>query len=157
MNESLNRNFNRDEVAIALKQIHPTKAPGPDGMSTIFYQKYWSIMGCSITNMVLSVLNSNMSLACLNKTNIVLIPKVNNPKKMTDFRPISLCNVVYKLISKTIANRFKALLPHIIYENRSAFTPNRLITNNVLVAFELMHFLNHKNAGRMAIWLPNSI
>ena len=107
--------------------------------------------------MVLTVLNSNMSLACLNKTNIVLIPKVNNPKKMTDFRPISLCNVVYKLISKTIANRFKALLPHIIYENRSVFTPNRLITNNVLVAFELMHFLNHKNAGRMAIWLPNSI
>ena len=105
-------------------------------------------MGCSITNMVLSVLNSNMSLACLNKTNIVLIPKVNNPKKMTDFRPISLCNVVYKLISKTIANRFKAILPYIIYENRSAFTPNRLITNNVLVAFELMHFLNHKNAGK---------
>ena len=105
-------------------------------------------MGCSITNMVLTVLNSNMSLACLNKTNIVLIPKVNNPKKMTDFRPISLCNVVYKLISKIIANRFKALLPHIIYEKQSAFTPNRLITNNVLVAFELIHFLNHKNAGK---------
>ena len=87
-----------------------------------------------------------MFLACLNKTNIALIPKVNNPKKMFNFRPINLCNVVYKLISKTIANRFKAILPHIISENQSAFTPDKLITDNVLMAFELMHFLNHKNA-----------
>ena len=147
MNESLSRCFTREEVTIALKQIHPTKAPGPDGMSAIFYQKYWSIVGCSITNMVLNVLNSDMSLACLNKTNIALIPKVNNPKKMFNFRPINLCNVVYKLISKTIANRFKAILPHIISENQSAFTPDKLITDNVLMAFELMQFLNHKNAG----------
>ena len=98
--------------------------------------------------MVLNILNSNMSMASLNKTNITLIPIVNNPKKMTDFRPISLCDVVYKLISKTIANRFKTLLPHIILENQSAFTPDRLIIDNVLVVFELMHFLNHKNAGK---------
>ena len=85
MNENLNKSFTREEVAIALKQIHPTKAPGPDGMSTIFYQKYWSIVGCSITNMILNILNNNLSMACLNKTNIALIPKVNNPKRMTDF------------------------------------------------------------------------
>ena len=148
MNESLNKNFTREEVATALKQMHPIKAHGPDGMSAIFFQKYWNIVGCSIANMVLNVLNGNMSMASLNRTNIALIPKINNPKKMADFRPISLCNVVYKLISKTIANRFKALLPHIISENQSAFTSNRLITDNVLVAFELMYFLNHKNAGK---------
>ena len=147
MNENLNRSFTREEVAIPLKQIHPIKAPGPDGMSAIFYQKYWSIVGCSITNMVLNVLNNNLSMACLNKTNTALIPKVNNPKRMTDFRPISLCNVVYKLISKTIANRLKVILPHIISENQSAFILDRLITDNVLVAFELMHYLNHKNVG----------
>ena len=115
MNENLNKSFTREEVAIALKQIHPTKAPGPDGMSTIFYQKYWSIVGYSITNMILNVLNNNLSMTCLNKTNIALIPKVNNPKRVTDFQPISLCNVVYKLISKTIANRFKIFLPHNIW------------------------------------------
>lgn len=98
--------------------------------------------------MVLNVLNNNVPLAELNKTNISLIPRTNNPKRMTDFRPINLCNVVYKLIQKTLANRLKALLPHIITENQSVFTSDHLITDNVVVAFELMHFINHKSTGR---------
>lgn len=97
--------------------------------------------------MVLNVLNNNLSMAELNKTSIALIPKTNNPKRMTEFCPINLCNIVFKLISKTLANRLKTLLPHIIIENQNAFVSDRLITDNVLVAFELMHFLNHKNAG----------
>ena len=86
--------------------------------------------------MVLNALNGSMSMASLNRTNIALIPKTNNPKKMADFRPISLCNVVYKIISKTIANRFKALLPNIISENQNVFTSDKLITDNMLVPFE---------------------
>ena len=147
MNERVDQVFTREEVVTTLKQIHPTKAPGLNGMSALVYQKYWNVVGNGITNMVLNVLNNNVLVAELNKTNISLIPKTNSPKKMTDFHPISLCNVVYKLISKTLANRLKALLPHIIIKNQSAFTSNHLITNNVIVAFELMHFLNHKSAG----------
>ena len=60
MNESLTRVFTREEVVTTLKQIHPTKAPGPDGMSAIFYQRYWDIVGSSVTNMVLNVLNNNL-------------------------------------------------------------------------------------------------
>ena len=107
INESLIREFTRDEVVISLKQIHPNKAPGPDGMSAVFFQKHWSIVGNNITNMIPNVLNHNIPIQELNKTNISLIPKINNPKRMTDFRPISLCNVVYKLISKILANRLK--------------------------------------------------
>ena len=98
--------------------------------------------------MVLNVLNNNVPMAELNKTNISLIPKTNSPKRITDFHPINPCHVVYKLISKTLANRLKAFLPHIITENQSAFTSDRLITDNVIVAFQLMHFLNQKTTGK---------
>lgn len=67
---------------------------------------------------------------------------------MTEFRPISHCNTTYKIISKALANRFKAILPNIISENQSAFTPDFLIIDNVLIAFEFMHYLNHKCEGK---------
>ena len=109
--------------------------------------------------MVFNVLNNNMSMTEINRTNITLVPKTKNPTNMTEFRPISLCNVVYKLISKVLANLLKIILPHIISENQSAFLTGRLITDNVLVAFELMHYLEHKKDGKegvMAIKLDMS-
>ena len=84
----------------------------------------------------------------INKTNISLIPKTNHPTKMTELCPISLCNTTYILISKVLANRLKAILPSIISKNPSAFTPDRLITDNVLVTFEFMHYLNIKVKGK---------
>ena len=159
MNQSLIKEFIREEVVIALQQMHPTKAPGPDGMSAIFFQKYWDIVGNDVTCMVLNVLNSNMSMVEINRTNIALVPKTNSPTKMTEFRPISLSNVIYKLISKVLANCLKAILPQIISENQSAFLLERLIIDNVLVAFELMHYLDHKRDEKdcfMAIKLDMS-
>ena len=147
MNDSLTQVFTIEEIRMALFQMHPTKTPGPNDMSAIFYQKYWNIVGPDVTNMVLNVLNFNMSMADINKTNITIVPKTKHPTKMKDFHPISLSNVAYKLISKVLANRLKAVLPQIILENQSAFLSKRLITDNVLVAFELMHYLDHKKEG----------
>ena len=121
MNQNLIKEFTREEVVAALQQMHPTKVPGPDGMSAIFFQKYWDIVGNDVTCMVLNLLNSNMPIADINRTNIALIPKTKNPTKMTEFKPISLSNVIYKIISKVLANRLKAILPQIISENQSAF------------------------------------
>ena len=85
----------------------------------------------------------------LNSTFIALIPKVENPKRVVEFRLISLCNVVYKLIAKVVVNRLKKILTHVIDDSQSAFLSGRLITDNVLVAFETLHYLKRKTQGRL--------
>ena len=152
MNKQLTKEFQREEIIQAVHSMHPTKASGLDNMSAIFYQKYWDVIGNDIINIVLNVLNSNASVAPLNQTNIALIPKTNSPTKMTKFWPISLCNVSYKIISKVLANRLKPILSTIISENQSAFVLDRLITDNVLVAFEIMHYLKKKKGRERKLY-----
>lgn len=96
---------------------------------------------------VRALLNGGDMPAGWNETVVVLIPKVSNPKKLKDLRPISLCNVVYKIASKVLLNRLKIILPDIISLNQSAFVPGRLITDNVLLAYELTHYMQTKRTG----------
>jgi len=84
----------------------------------------------------------------MNKTFIALIPKCKNPTSPKDFRPISLCNVVMKIVTKTIANRLKKILPEIIDEEQSAFVKGRLITDNALIAMECFHWTKKKKKGK---------
>ena len=111
MNHDLHRPFSNEEVRVALFQMHPSKAPGPDGMSTLFYQKYWHIVGDDVTHAVLDFLQFGNMLGCIKFTHIVLIPKVISPEFMSQFRPIILCNVIYKIASKVLVNRMKPILP----------------------------------------------
>ncbi|KAM6552992.1 hypothetical protein CsatB_013754 [Cannabis sativa] len=84
----------------------------------------------------------------LNNTNIVLIPKKKNPEQMSELRPISLCNVMAKVITKVLANRMKGLLSEVISKHQSAFIPSRLITDNIMVSFEILHYLKRKQVGK---------
>ena len=111
MQEFLSSEFTAEEVKVALFQMGPTKAPGPDGMNALFYQKFWHVVGNNVVLAVLEFLNNGNMLPYINHTNIVLIPKVKNLERMSEFRPISLCNVIYKIISKVLANRLKQVLP----------------------------------------------
>ena len=129
MIQILSSDFSADEIKAAVFQMAPTKAPGPDGMNALFYQKFWHIVGDNIVSAVLDFFSSGCMASGLNHTNIVLIPKVKQPEKMSDFRPISLCNVMYKIISKVLGNRLKQILPHVISPTQSAFVPGRLITD----------------------------
>ena len=149
MNRMLTSPFTAMEIQQATFQMHPSKTPGPDGMSSFFFKKYWHIIGQDVVTAVLSVLNSGFMLRKANHSHIVLVPKRKNSQRMSDYRPISLSNVVYKILSKVLANRMKRVLPLIISESQSAFVPGRQITDNINVAFELMHGLRNRRRGKL--------
>ncbi|KAL5575510.1 hypothetical protein UlMin_017209 [Ulmus minor] len=137
-----------DEGFAPVFQMAPTKSPGADGMSAIFYQKFWPIVGEEITAACLGFANGGQLLGSINETIITLLPKVKNPTRITEFRPISLCNVIYKIISKMLANRLRRVMGTVISEEQSAFIPGRLITDNAIIGFESLHAIKWQKSKK---------
>ena len=159
MNSNLIGEFTKADLELALKQIATLKVPGPDSMPPIFFQHCWDNIGDDIVKAVLSCLNSKTILPSLNHTFITLIPKVKSLEYVTKFRPIALCNILYKLVSKVLANRLKKVLPQIISKSQSAFQSDKAISNNILVAFETLCHMKMKKTrkiGHMALKLDMS-
>jgi len=154
MVEDLSAEFTPKEVVIAMKS---TSSPGPDGLPTLFYQTYWQLIGIDVLQLVLNILNNGGDPTIINHTYINLIPKNNSPQRPSEYRPISLCNVILKIITKTITNRVKKVLPLIVSDHQSAFLSNRLITNNILVAFEAFHKIHKTKSLRKVWWVSNWI
>lgn len=98
------------EVENAFKSMGPTKASKDDKFSILFYHHYWHIVGHDISAFCLNILNDDMALDSINSTQFVLIPEVPHPMDITNFRPISLCTILYKLVAKTIASRLQWVL-----------------------------------------------
>ena len=97
---------------------------------------------------MLAYLHADTIHSGLNHTYLTLIPNVKSPVKVSDFRPIALCNILYKIISKVLANRLKIILPNISYEFQSASQTDKAISDNILVAFETLHHLKTKKIGK---------
>ena len=128
-------------------------------MPPLFFQHYWLMVEGDITQSVLAWLNSGTLPYLLNHTHITFIPKKKDLKYVTYYRPISLCNVLYKFFFKVLANRLKKLLPKIITEHESTFVKDCLITDNILISFETLHCMkNYKfgSSGYMALKLDMS-
>ena len=122
MNISLTATPIEAEIKEAVFARNPEKAPGPDGMTSLFYQRCWKVIGKDIIKTVQDFFASGELDERMNHTNICLIPKTDRPTSMTEFRPSSLCNVSYKIISKVLSSRLKKVLPDLISETQSAFS-----------------------------------
>ena len=134
------------EIKNALFSIHSNKAPGPDGFNAFFFKETWTITGQLVTQAVKEFFITGELLKESNATLIALIPKIPNPSRMGEFRPISCCNTIYKCISKIISKQIQMVLPLLIDHAQSAFIKGRHISDNILLAQDLMRDY-HKSDG----------
>ncbi|GJW55345.1 hypothetical protein Tco_0099430 [Tanacetum coccineum] len=135
-----------EEIKAAMFDIGDKKAPGPDGYTSVFFKKGWSIIGPDICNVIRDFYSNGQILKEINHTFLALIPKVATPLKVNDYRPISCCNVIYKCISKILTKRVIEGIKEVVSDNQSAFISGRHISNNILITQELMHNY-HKKKG----------
>ncbi|XP_010527341.1 PREDICTED: uncharacterized protein LOC104804698 [Tarenaya hassleriana] len=140
-----------DEIHQVLLAMPNNKAPGPDGFTKEFFQATWDITGADLVKSVTDFFASGILLGQTNATIITLIPKRQGAVSLADFRPISCCNTVYKIVSTIIAKRLKPILQELISPNQTAFLKGRLMMENVLLATELIRDYNHKGSPPSAM------
>ncbi|GJZ33098.1 RNA-directed DNA polymerase, eukaryota, reverse transcriptase zinc-binding domain protein [Tanacetum coccineum] len=138
------RDISDSEIKNAMFGIEDSKAPGLDGYTACFYKSAWSIVEKEISQAVKEFFSNGKLLGEVNATIISLVPKIPTPDKVSDFRPIACCNVLYKCISKILTSRIKDVLGKLVGENQSAFIEGRQITDNILLSQELFKGYNRK-------------
>ncbi|GJS10956.1 protein LAZ1 [Tanacetum coccineum] len=140
------RNVTNEEIKSAMFDIGDEKAPGPDGFTSVFFKKGWSVVGDDICNAVRDFFSNGQLLKEINHTFLALIPKVATLLRVNGYRPISCCNVIYKCISKILTNQIIEGIKEVVSDNQSAFILGWRISDNILITQELMHTY-HKKKG----------
>lgn len=141
--EPMKMEISKEKVYQALFEMGPYKAPGPDGFQPVFFQKHWDIVGQDLLKFVQGVYEGKEDNAKINQTFLVLIPKIPKPEHISQFWPIGLCNTIYKLVTKSLVNKIKSALPHLISINQSSFVSGRHIIDNIIIAQEMIHTMRN--------------
>ena len=142
--ESVSGGPSEDEIKAALWSLKPFKALGPDGLHAGFFQNFWHAVGNSVIEEVQKIFADKRVPEALNSTHITLIPKIQGLKTLGNYRPISLCNTVYKVVTKIIVARLQPYLDKLISPMQMTFVPGRKGTDNVIIAQEVLHSLGKK-------------
>ncbi|KAL0295381.1 UNVERIFIED_CONTAM: hypothetical protein Sradi_6838600 [Sesamum radiatum] len=130
------------EIKEAFFDISDDSAPGPDGYTSAFFKAAWTEIGEEVCAAVKEFFVSGRLLKQINATVLVLIPKLQMPTRVSEFRPIACCNVLYKAISKILVKRMQKVLNSLIDYSQTAFVPGRSITDNIMLAQELLSGYN---------------
>eukprot|EP00253_Pinus_taeda_P012133 PITA_12133 len=152
-NGNLNRPVTEQEISEVLKETQNGKAPSPDGFNVDFFKSCWNIVKEDIVEIVEDSRRNKTILKALNTSFIALIPKQDNAQTPERYRPIALCNVVYKIISKVVANRLKPLLPTLISGEQIGYVEGRQILDNIIQAHKVIHSLTCNNRVGMIMQL----
>lgn len=152
-NDLLDRPVDLAELEDAIKQMQRGTAPGPDGFTIDFFFHFWDLLKLDILQIVETSRTKGDILKAFNATFLTLIPKEEGADSPSLFRPISLCNVIYKIITKIIANCIKPLLPDLISEEQSGFVAGRQILDGILLVNEVVHSLRSTKKPGMLIKL----
>lgn len=147
MNSMLLAPVSCGEIKAAIDGLGSLKAPGPDGLSGVFFQKHWETVKEEVSGAVLAFFEDEKLPGEINATLVSLVPKVPMAESLNQLRPISCCNFIYKVISKIVVTRLKKLMGNIISPNQSAFVGGRLIQDNLIIAHEAFHALKRKEKG----------
>jgi len=129
----------QEEIKKSIWTLQPNKAPSLDGFPICFYQTYWGTIKKYLVKMLKWTQRKCKIGGFTNATHLAFIPKENRPTSFSRFRPISLCNSSYKILTKILASRLKPLLPSLISENQGGFLANRKISNSILLVQEAIH------------------
>lgn len=130
----LSRDVTSEEILSTFNSLAKNKCPGPDGFTSEFFLSTWNTVGHDVTSALISFFNQLALPGIVNSAALALIPKVANASSMTQYRPISCCNVLYKAISKLITNRMKPIMPSLVSPNQAAFVHGRKLADHVLLA-----------------------
>lgn len=136
---SLVQQFTKEEIDAVIADLPYNKSPGPDGFNGEFLKKCWHLVAPDFYKLIEDFYNGNLCMRSINSSYITLVPKTDNPSMVGDFRPISLLNSTFKIITKLLAERLQKVILRLIHKNQYGFLRTRSIHDCLAWAFEFLH------------------